>query len=265
MATLYLLETRAAENCTCAACHRVIRRGTAHFRHDPVAQARYFRGEKYSHWCYQCIMATNPGPKDKITGRLWVARSVVVEVSKGRTGDMLRLDPVRIALIGIGPALSEQLISNTALIHSLSPEQFEEFVCDRLVAMGQEPKRVGATNRKDGGIDIVFWPRVKGAFPFLGVAQVKHHRNPRDKERSSTVREFAGAIAGRPINAGLIVTNTSFSPDAEWYARERASLIRLRGFADIQRWLADNFTDEAEWREIPQTLELCPGVVVRIR
>ena len=79
------------------------------------------------------------------------------------------------------------------------------------------------------------------------------------------MRDFAGVMAGHPFNAGIIVTNTSFSPDAHWFARERAKLIRLREFEDIRRWMFDIFSDEAEWREMPPTLELCPGVVIKIR
>jgi hypothetical protein len=131
--------------------------------------------------------------------------------------------------------------------------------------MGFEPKRVGPLTRKDGGVDILFWPKAKGAFPFLGAAQVKHHRNSVTSEGVRTVRDFAGVMAGHPFAAGLIVTNTSFSPDAEWFAREHARLVRLRDFVDIRRWLLGNFSDEAEWREIPRSLELCPGVVVKIR
>ncbi len=117
----------------------------------------------------------------------------------------------------------------------------------------------------EGGIDVLFWPRQKGAFPFLGAAQIKHHRNPKRKEGSSTIRDFYGAISAHPINAGLIVTNTTFSPDAEWFTREHAKLVRLRDFSDIRRWILNNFVDEAEWRELPRSIELCPGVIVNIR
>ena len=131
--------------------------------------------------------------------------------------------------------------------------------------MGFEPKRTGRVNARDGGIDILFWPRGASAFPILGAAQVKHHRNPRTTNGAETIRDFAGAIASHPFNAGIIVTNTSFTPDADWFARERAKLVRLRDFSDIRRWLLDNFTDEQEWRELPASLELCPGVVVKLR
>jgi hypothetical protein len=173
--------------------------------------------------------------------------------------------PFRVELVGIGSFLSEQILKEPSRLYQVSPDEFEEFVCDRLFAMGFELRQVGATNRKDGGVDILFWPRLSGAFPFLGAAQIKHHRNPNTKEGPKTVREFAGTIAGHPFNAGLLVTNTCFSPDAEWFAREHAKLLRLRGFNDIRRWLLNNFSDEAEWREIPKSIELCPGVVINIR
>jgi restriction endonuclease Mrr len=151
------------------------------------------------------------------------------------------------------------------LIHRITPEQFEEFICDRLSAMGLEPKRVGHTNRKDGGVDIVFWPRSSSAFPFLGAAQVKHHRDPSAKEGPPNVRDFAGVLAGHVFNAGILVTNTSFSADAQWFAREHARLLRLREFKDIRRWMFDIFDDDAEWREIPKSIELCPGLVIDLK
>ncbi len=174
-------------------------------------------------------------------------------------------EPLHVKLIGVGETLGDQLRKEPSLVHQLTPEQFEELICDRLFAMGFEPRRIGAINRKDGGVDVLFWPRMRSSFPFLGAAQVKHHRNPNSKEGPATVREFSGTLAGQPFNAGLLVTNTSFSPDAEWFAREHAKLMKLRDFNDIRRWLLDNFTDEAEWREIPSSIELCPGVVIKIR
>ncbi len=174
-------------------------------------------------------------------------------------------EPLHVELIGIGQTLGDRLRKEPTLVHQLTPEQFEELICERLFAMGLEPRRIGGVNRKDGGVDVLFWPRIGSAFPFLGAAQVKHHRNPHHREGPAAVREFSGTLAGHSFNAGLLVTNTSFSADAEWFAREHAKLMRLRDFHDIRRWLLDNFTDEAEWREIPSSIELCPGVVIKIR
>jgi hypothetical protein len=166
-----------------------------------------------------------------------------------------------VELIQFPPLLLARICDDPMLIHTLTPDEFEQFICERLWSMGLEPKRTGNINRKDGGIDIVFWPRR----PFLGAAQVKHRRRPTRQESAATVRDFAGAIGTGTFNAGLLVTNSSFSPDAEWFARERARLVRLRDFEDIRRWLANNFGAEAEWREIPPTIELCPGTVIKIR
>lgn len=265
-ATLYLIETRARKEYTCPACLQKISKGTLHFRHDPHPAARIYRGEPTTHWCRECIFASNPGPKEFVTKRIRVPIIRVMRKSLLEVDAQLPLFALlRVELIDIGQILSEQLAKEQSLIYQISPEDFEEFICDRLYAMGFEPSRVGPTNRKDGGVDILFWPRLRGAFPFLGAAQVKHHRNPNNKEGPATVREFAGTIAGHPINAGLLVTNTSFSPDAAWFAREHAKLLRLRDIDDIRRWLLNNFGDEEEWREIPTSIELCPGVIIKIR
>ena len=264
--TLYLIEARARNEYRCSACQRRIQQGSYYFRHDPHPMARRARQKQTTHWCHDCIAASAPGPKDPV-GRLWVPTVRVLNPvqASARQDELPLLNPLRVELIGIGPVLSERLRLEPTLIHQVTPDEFEEFVCDRLFAMGFEPRRVGAINRKDGGVDVLFWPRLRGAFPFLGAAQVRHHRSPSTVEGSPTVRDFAGTLAAHPFNAGLLVTNTSFSPDAEWFARAHARLVRLRDFTDIRRWLLGNFGDEAEWREIPSSIELCPGVVVRIR
>ncbi|HEX6099573.1 MAG TPA: restriction endonuclease [Thermoanaerobaculia bacterium] len=211
-------------------------------------------------------MASDPGPKDRYSGRLKVPAIRVLEANRpADSGEPALLEPLRVELVSISSVLWQQLQADASTMHHLSPAEFEELICDRLFAMGFEPKRVGATNARDGGVDIIFWPRTSVPFPFLGAAQVKHRQNPRRKESSATVRDFAAAISGHPFNAGLLVSNTSFSADAEWFARERAKLVRLRGFDDIRRWLLGKFDDDAEWREIPRCIQLCPGVIVDIR
>jgi hypothetical protein len=211
--TLYLIETRAQRNYVCPACQQGIPKGALHFRHDPHPRARIFRGEPTTHWCRECIRASLPHSMDGITRRLRVPAVRVMSHSSVPGELQLPLfNPLRIELVEIGRILSEQLSKESSLIYRISPEQFEEFLCDRLFAMGFEPRRVGAINQKDGGIDILFWPRLGGAFPFLGAAQVKHHRDPKTKEGPATVRDFAGVIASHSLNVGMLVTNTSFSP-----------------------------------------------------
>ena len=260
MRTLYLIRANAAGTHQCAACGAPIYRGRSHFRHDPHAYARFYRGETSIHLCVECVLGAEPAPPDKITGRIRMPAVQVMGETKPTT-----LEPVRIQIVGIAPALVKQLASDPDLVYRLSATEFEDFVCGRLYAMGLQPSRVGGATQKDGGVDIVFWPRARGAFPFLGAAQVKHHGDPLISDGPGSVRDFAGAIAGHPFSAGVFVTNTSFTPDARWFGERQGGRIRLRDYHDVRRWMLDEFDDEAEWREMPSLIELCPGVVVKIR
>ncbi len=271
MRTLYLIRTNAAGTYLCDACGAPIPRGRSHFRHDPHSAARFYRGEKSLHLCVNCVLDADPPPPEKLTGRIRMP-AVQVMQQQLRLETVVqeaqwqpRLQPIRIEAVGIAPALVRQLATDPELVHRLSADEFEEFICDRLYAMGMEPKRVGGTTQKDGGVDVVFWPRAKGAFPFLGAAQVKHHRDPSLPEGPGNVRDFVGAIAEHPFSAGIFVTNTSFTPDARWFADRQAGLIRLRDYRDLRRWMMGEFDDDAEWREMPSSITLCPGVVVKIR
>ena len=132
--TLYLIQTRARYDYECAGCHQSIARGTPHFRHDPYPYSRMYRGHKTTHWCRDCILASAPGPKDAITGRIRVPALAVISLVVSENNRPL-LEPVRVELIGIGRVLSEQLSTDLHLIHSLTPEQFEELICDRFFVM----------------------------------------------------------------------------------------------------------------------------------
>jgi restriction endonuclease Mrr len=165
--------------------------------------------------------------------------------------------------------LTEELVrkisNNSEILQMISPDKFEDVVHNRLEAMGLSVQRIGNTNRKDGGIDFVFFPKTDTPFPFLGAVQVKHHRKNAVKTGASDVRDFVGAVAGPYFQTGLLITNTTFSPDAKWFASKHEPKVRLRDFQDLVRWFAGNFNAEAEWREIPDRIELCPGFFVDLK
>jgi hypothetical protein len=135
--TLYLIETRARRTYLCPACQQSIPKGTLHFRHDPHPRARIFRGEPTTHWCRECIRGSFPDSMDGITRRLRVP-AVRVMSHSSVSGDLQLplFNPIRIELVGIGRVLSEQLRTESSQIYRITPEQFEEFLCDRLFAMG---------------------------------------------------------------------------------------------------------------------------------
>ena len=258
---LYLILVKARYPYACESCGKQIKRGEPYFRHDPFPRLTSLSGERAprTHWCRECIRAAEPGLPAHLTGRILIP---MVRVRKSHRGP--RLHPIRVEIIRITELLIEQISLDPSLLYQISPDVFEELICDRLFSMGLEPKRVGKINQRDGGIDILFWPRNKPAFPFLGAAQVKHHTSGSLKEASRNVRDFAGVLSRHPLNVGLLVTNTTFTPDAKWFAEKNKHLIRLRDFADVSRWLKYDFGDE-EWRDLPTSIEVCPGVVVKLR
>ncbi len=160
----------------------------------------------------------------------------------------------------VTPQIIEQITKNPSELLHLPPDKFEDLICERLHKMGFLVDKVGSgTYSKDGGIDIVAVPK-DVPFPFLLAVQVKHHKTFNRKTGSRDVRDLLGVLNNSPFHAGLLVTNTTFTPDAQWLAKQREGLVRLRDFEDISKWLVDNFLHGYDWREFPNTIEICPGV-----
>src|SRR5216684_3738322 len=102
---LYLIEAKARYDYTCEACGILIGRGKFYFRHDPLPRYMNPRGRRppRTHWCRECVQAAEPGPPDKITGRLLIPIVRVV----ARTDHAFR--PLRIEILRITDLLVEQL------------------------------------------------------------------------------------------------------------------------------------------------------------
>jgi CheY-like chemotaxis protein len=163
---------------------------------------------------------------------------------------------------------SEQILhllrQNPDRIQGLGPEELEELVLNRMEAMGFRCARIGPTRRPDGGIDLIACPNDQAPFPYLMALQIKSHRGNRQTPVGD-VRDFMGALAGRTITGGVIITNTSFTPDARWFAQQHEHLLKLRDVHDLRRWIYDEFAVNEFWREIPSQLELRPGLVINVR
>jgi len=177
---------------------------------------------------------------------------------------VLKLISTEVQFENVTPFLLRALVLDPEEIYRVTPETFEQLICERLDKMGFEVRRVGKNAyHKDGGVDIFAWPRV-APFSFLMAVQAKHHRSPKHTTGSSEVRDLLGVVQAHSFNAGILVTNTTFTPDAQWWTDKQPHLIRLREIEDIQRWLRNDFLKELEWREIPTTIELCPGVTIEL-
>jgi predicted Mrr-cat superfamily restriction endonuclease len=140
----------------------------------------------------------------------------------------------------------------------------EQFVADRMERMGYRVTLTGATNRKDGGIDLIATSGMAGMGSVLIAGQVKHHRGNQKTGRDAVDRLLSWK--GSRFHLGLLVTNTSFTRDAVWTAEREWNnhFVRLRDFNNLKRWLQDQYGSEENWREIPERIELAPGVVIDI-
>ncbi len=168
-----------------------------------------------------------------------------------------------ITLTSITPEVISRLAASPEDLLQLSPENFELLVADRLAAMGLGVRRIGHANRADGGIDMVAWPEQNASVPFLLAVQAKHSRVNRAVS-SRVVRDLKGVLAAAPFDIGLVVTNTRFSPDAQWAAQQGPRIVRLRDLNDLLRWLRADFASEGRYRDLPSTISLAPGLRVRL-
>jgi hypothetical protein len=168
---------------------------------------------------------------------------------------------VRSEAVDIRRETIPKLLCDWDNIYGLTPEEFEELVFDRMLAMDLQPFRLGPATQKDGGIDIIFWNR--GALPILGAVQVKHHRTEDTKTVSADVQKLVGAMQGYHFNLGLLITNTSFTNDAEYHARKESSIIQLRDGAALKKWVSDDFEAE-QLNVITRTIEFCKGRKINV-
>lgn len=253
--TNYLRISRAARPYTCSYCGSAINQGSPYIRLEPFGPTRQ-SGAPVLYFCQSCSSVAS-----------WMQPAANLPTVDDRQLSLPLAEHIketRIQLIDISSSLSSRILSNPDELHRLSPSQFEEFVLDRLHAMGLEAYPVGGgTFHRDGGIDIIFTPAKSYAFPFLGAVQVKHRRDPQSKLGPGPLRELFGVLAAnRSFAAGMIVTNTSFTPDAKDFATRCQPVLRLRDFKDLMRWVSENFTDDAEWREMPKRIQLCEGISI---
>jgi hypothetical protein len=203
----------------------------------------------------------NPHYKKAAPMQLYLLRQVQ-ELAEKKWGST---ESYTVALLELFNDSLRWLLEDTERLKLLSPGKFQYLIADRLSNMGLDVQLVGDVNRKDGGVDIIAYPNGSCAFPFLLAVQAKHHRSNR-KTGVPDVRDFHGVLNSRitPFHMGMIITNTSFTADARWFADNNQTLLRLRDIRDLSRWMKNDFVNESEWREIPDKVELAPGVTIDI-
>lgn len=251
----YLCPSHARQPYSCAECGADIRKRELYFRDEPHPRARYFRGVQVRHICAVCVLGEHDAAR---------YQDKQLELPFESTSKGVVYVPPRVELIDITPELMRRLAHDPDLLRQLGADRFQEVVFDRLRAMGFELHPVGGTYQRDGGIDAIAWPKCC-SYPLLLAVQAKHTRSVNRKLGPEPVRELSGVLKAHGVNAGMVVTNTTFTPHARWFAEQTPMLIQLRDNEDLRRWLRDEFLREYEWRGIPRSIEVCPGINVSLR
>ena len=169
-----------------------------------------------------------------------------------------------VRVINITPELLRFLREDAERLRLLTPEQFENFVGERLERMGYYVEPTGGIETPDGGVDLIAIPKAANVGSILMAVQVKHHRG-QQKTGVDAVDRLLG-WRNSDFGVGLLVTNTGFTADALWKAKKDSNdrFLRLRDFFDLKRWLEDCFDGDKDWREIPQFVELTSGLIIPI-
>ena len=257
----YLRYSRAKYPYVCARCSTQIAKGRPYFRDEPHPYARLRSPHLTTHQlCVVCVLGERGARQflESLDG----PRQLPLGFELTKNG-FLRFPP-RVELVTVTEQVLQLLAADPHRLRDATPEFFEEFVCNRLDALGYDLARVGSTTyRKDGGVDIVAWPRSQ-VVPCLMAVQVKHTALSNRRVGPQPVRDLLGVVQTHGFNVGLLVTNTTFTPDARWVADQRPLLLRLRDIEDLRRWLRDGYLQEQEWRDLPRQIELCPGITVEL-
>ena len=147
-------------------------------------------------------------------------------------------------------------------IFRLSASAFEDLVAERLERSGMQVWRPSDTFVSDGGVDLIATP-LNSAFPFLLAVQAKHHSSKRQKTGPDTVKEMQSVVDHLAFHAGMIVTNTEFTPDAMWWASKSQGKVQLQDIFQIRNWISGDFTT-GRLREMPKEIQLTPRLKVDV-
>jgi Restriction endonuclease/XPA protein C-terminus len=211
-----------------------------------------FRLREHELYRLQYIERDNPHYKSASPMHLFLLNQVK-DLAKTKWG---RDEPYLISLTEVSREKLRWLEEDPERLKQLTPEQFELLLANRLEAMGLCVQMIGKTNEPDSGIDLIAYPDPSSNQPkYLMAIQAEHHRTDR-KTGAPKVQKFLGALSEAPaFRFGFVVTNTTFTWNAEKVAEHQRHLLRLRSLEDLLRWFRDDFNNEAEWREMPEFVE----------
>jgi HJR/Mrr/RecB family endonuclease len=129
--------------------------------------------------------------------------------------------------------LIDMLKKQPLSLRSLTPREFEKLLADLLRDMGWDVELTKQT--RDGGADILAYLNTDVG-RLLCLVEAKHYREDR-KIGVDLVRTLYGTLCDAQANSAMLVTSSSFSPDARTFQQKHQYQLTLREYADVVEWI----------------------------
>jgi hypothetical protein len=139
--------------------------------------------------------------------------------------------------IGSGRSLLLRMIEDPDVMEAVSPEAFEQAVCDFLNDLGLEAEQIPAG--RDAGFDVR--ARRPGT-EFDAAVEIKKYSHG-TRLGVSHVRQLLGSMTLADLNYGMIISTSDFSKSARSLAEASPLPIALFGLRDVVSATADSFVE----------------------
>jgi restriction system protein len=136
-------------------------------------------------------------------------------------------------IVSANEAMVEALKKHPKDIFRLSPRKYEELIAELLDDMGYEVSLTKAT--RDGGKDILASMKTECG-DFLCLVEAKRYRQER-KIGVSLVRTLYGTLCDYQATSGMLVTTSTYSPDAQAFQKNHQYQLSLRDYTDVAGWI----------------------------
>jgi restriction system protein len=140
---------------------------------------------------------------------------------------------VRPRIILTNQSLMSQLQRQPRSVFDLPPRRFEELIAELLSDLGYEVELTPAT--RDGGKDILaYMTAPHGRVLCLVEAKRYRHDRPVGVE---LVRQLYGTLVDADASCAMMVTTSSFSPDARSFQQKHQYKLTLRDYGHVVQWI----------------------------
>lgn len=141
---------------------------------------------------------------------------------------------VKPRIVMVNEALVERMRSHPQSIYDLPPRKFEELIAELLTDLGYEVELTPAT--RDGGKDILAYMATPHG-RLLCLVEAKRYRRDRPVG-VELVRQLYGTLTDAEASSAMLVTTSSFSPDARTFQKRHEYRLTLRDYGHIVDWMA---------------------------